>query len=110
MFHWNNSLVLWFTSKLLKSDKIEEIIPDKHSAIERPGNDKKLDWSSKNELFQSISYFMGRAIFSRQRTCPIKSMKNMKVTIKKMEDLMQIPLCGLDQLLSEYETKSHIPA
>lgn len=53
---------------------------------------------------------MGRAIFSRQRTCPIKSMKNMKVTIKKMEDLMQIPLCDLDQLLSEYETKSHIPA
>lgn len=36
-------------------------------------------------------------------------MKNMKVTIKT-EDLMQIPLCDLDQLLSEYEAKSRIPA
>lgn len=47
---------------------------------------------------------MGRAIFSGRGTCPIKCEEYEGQ--KKTEDFMQIPLCHLDQLLSEEEAQS----
>lgn len=84
---------------------MEKIIPDKHNAIERPGNDNKIGWINKNEPFWSISYVIDRAIFSRQGICPTN---DRKVNMKKTEEFMQILLCDSDQLLSEYEAQSHI--